>query len=317
MEKTLPPTLFDRHVLRYAEERSELLSPTNPGSKIFPEQKPPPLPAHKPKSTQYDPGIHHPIAHPQAQWTRISGGSNPIWKVSVGSDRYFVKQPIYNPSDYGVEPTARRILRTLGFNEIPHIETTEHPTKGQLLVGEYAPLTVIREIHEDDPDAPEYRRRIDPQRASRLMTAEWLLHASDRNSGNYGFTGSGQLTPIDYGETFHPLPWLDYPDDERLRTRWISPVHNDMLRFLSQPDRPNHDLPIDRNWIRHLLDNRHYIEQEVRNGVLPHFADWPEAQQRIMEMLGEKFGDLVALYQKPRPTLRDLPAYMGATRVEG
>lgn len=268
-------------------------------------------------NVEYDPSQHHPVVSPKSQWNLQPGHySNIIWNVQHPElGNYFVKRPQHNPEEAHTEPAAREILRSLGF-DTPPIERFHHPGAGvNMLAGPWRNVTTLAHASDTGKEA-ELLGKVPKQEIGNLLTAEWLLHAADRHGNNYGVNEKGRLMPLDYGETFHPLPWESIPEEYRNETyeRHVGPAYSDLLSAATEHRILNKHYPLDKNFIRRLLESKPTIHAILaKHGVPEAFS--PKARDNMMRLLSEKFGILSRLHDMPNPRLRDLPEYQGTKRL--
>ena len=266
----------------------------------------------------------HPIFQPGAKWEDKDEGyhTNQVSRVKTpdGGD-WFVKRPHENPIEAHIEPSARHIMRHLGFAEVPPAERAVDPSTGHgYVVSPWVDLGGGTLRNQQNPryyhnDALKQRlNRYGPQRITNLLTAHWLVHALDRNAGNYGFDAEGKLHPIDYGETFSIMPWHNYNANSDMRTtRNTSPHDDHLFHAANDNDILNFDSPLNKDFLAVLKSKQPMIESTFWEDVAPHLP--PDDLMSASTAMQEKFSHLDRLLEMPNPRLADLPRYRGNKKI--
>ena len=169
----------------------------------------------------------------------------------------------------------------------------------------------------------------DPKHLTNLLTSEWLLHAADRNHGNYGFSNdTGKLIPLDYGESFHPLPWAkvgNHPsEDEHYRHRKVDIDKNELFKLADANGVLKRDTSLNPEFIDKILAKEGEIRNTFANNVKPHLGQdsvviGNAPADKAEDLLDSKLAFLKDARQRiangENMTLDHLPRYKGANHV--
>lgn len=303
-----------------------------PAKPHAPSPAPAAKPAAAPASAFAD--VPHPVFHPLASWndTSTDDHTNPVAKVAAPDGvTYFVKTATENPVEAHIEPVARRIMRGLGFTEVPPIEriSPPEPDRPQMLVGPWTETRgqriTFRGVHSFGRGAWNYEpirdalAKFGRKRLADLFTAHWALGAIDRNPGNYGINDRGQIVPLDYGETFSILPWAGKQNRDFPRAmRRSSPHHDSLFDVARNAGMMEDNEPVRPEFVKKLKVMEPEIRRAFAEEVAPHLP--PEDAAVAARSLDERFRFLGELLERARTGervgLMDLPKYQGNVRVE-
>lgn len=277
---------------------------------------PPPPPYTPPAQPEAQPPGHadelpHPEVMRAANWRKISKDSfNVVKTTKLAGDRRFFFKKYEIPGEAHVEHAATHIMRMLGFEDVPAARVS-NGSHDPLAPGD-DPHFLVKGVGGDslaevmEPRAsPKAQRRAanlkarmlaknPPEKLANLLTAHWLINASDRHEKNYIVGYNGELHPIDFGASFHELA---NSAGEVINWEWNQDAL--VMYGLVRPDQP-----LDKGFLRGLLEKRGQI-LEAADRLLPKTdGNW---HHYAMHLLRKKFEAIPALLRRENPRLHHLP----------
>lgn len=136
---------------------------------------------------------------PHNNWKQVpsSGSGNLLYHAGP----YIVKATDKH-GDPLTEVNGARAMEIMG---LPHIQAHafEHGGVPHIALPYLKNAKTIRELTPED--VSNHQHHFHPAKVVKLATAEWLIRADDRHSGNYLFHPDRGIVPIDFGRTFHSM----------------------------------------------------------------------------------------------------------------
>lgn len=136
--------------------------------------------------------------------------------------------------------------------------------------------------------------KFDPRRLIQIALFHNFINAGDKHEFNYLTDDKNQLHPIDYSYSFSP------------QTNWEEAIFHKpdpvVRDFVKNP--ANHSLPIPKEILKGILDNRPEITRIIKEHVLPHYSR--EKRNEIRDDILREIMFIKKLYDHPNPTVGHL-----------
>lgn len=273
---------------------------------LVPERIPSQGGNRRPVHTDFDadPPDWDQLTHPSTSIRPISDSFNePTRHILRDGRTYYVKRYGAEDDPQGhAEVASSRILRTLGFKDIPPAHKILRPDGA--LHATITPHVDGRELYEaaaDDASARKIRSGNKEKDVANWLAGTWLVNADDRHHGNYRIGTDGKTVhPLDFGYSLHPHPVHHMPGQGVIG--WGN-SHDALLgEGFARPDSE-----IDKGFLKKILSKQKQILDDFHSSLAGPDVD-PRWRDDALAGLEQRLDHAKHLASSAHPIrLRDLP----------